>query len=271
MPELMPVIVMILSFSYVHFCNCLFLPPPPFFPNCVTGPGWLCGAVCGHTCCHPVFSVSLGLSTLFNLCCKQMLLAPCGNTCFAAETNEAGLLGAAADLLFHRAHDLSKPQGLILAISLILSMPRGGIVVMAPCCGSWVWINKGTSKRSALNPLGNESVNSVRLGNLFAARCAILALLCSACSIEWIVEQPGTSSIGSHPRWWVLKKAVKVYTGRFWMGSFGSSTRKRTVLWSSSADLIRPICLLLGFCVQIMMPNLLGLLNMTTYPEFLLA
>ncbi len=74
-----------------------------------------------------------------------------------------------------RIHDLelmlcpsifSTRYGFAMALLAILKLRRGGLLVLGPPCGSFVWVNLATSKRSVLNPFGDSSRPHVSMGNL---------------------------------------------------------------------------------------------------------
>lgn len=55
-------------------------------------------------------------------------------------------------------------------IRLTLQLMAGGILVGGPPCGSWVFINRGTSQRSSTRILGNCALKYVRDANSFLVR-----------------------------------------------------------------------------------------------------
>ena len=74
--------------------------------------------------------------------------------------------------------DLSSACGFITAVLAVLACdPASHIVVLAVVCSSWVSISRGTTKRAFLDPLGDPSVASVKMGNLLASRQGIFCLL----------------------------------------------------------------------------------------------
>jgi hypothetical protein len=54
---------------------------------------------------------------------------------------------------------------------VVLSASQGSMVLLAgTLCSSWVAANRGTSKRSFLNPMGDLTAPSVRAGNAMVSR-----------------------------------------------------------------------------------------------------
>ncbi|CAK9094311.1 unnamed protein product, partial [Durusdinium trenchii] len=72
--------------------------------------------------------------------------------------------------------DLMTPAGFITAVLAVLGCDEAHIVVVAIVCSSWVSISRGTTKRTWLSPLGDPSVESVRMGNVLASRPGIKLL-----------------------------------------------------------------------------------------------
>ncbi|CAE7794044.1 unnamed protein product, partial [Symbiodinium necroappetens] len=71
--------------------------------------------------------------------------------------------------------DLNSNAGMVIAISLILRSKLDQLVAaFGVVCSSFVPVNKGTSKRCYLCPLGDESSLAVRKGNKLMARSTIL-------------------------------------------------------------------------------------------------
>lgn len=53
-----------------------------------------------------------------------------------------------------------------MAILNVLRCVPDGVMVLGPPCASFVFINLGTSRRSATNPFGNESLPHVEMGSM---------------------------------------------------------------------------------------------------------
>ena len=60
-------------------------------------------------------------------------------------------------------------------------------------CSSMVGTNVGTSRRSVLTPMGDESQASVRYANGMAARQSLLLYLVTALGGVWFLEQAASS------------------------------------------------------------------------------
>jgi hypothetical protein len=116
--------------------------------------------------------------------------------------NSAGLKGVGIEL--HAGpgpeHDLTTPIGIVRAIQLVLRLKIAGLLWNGMPCSTFIFLNRGTSKRSRQCPLGSEQVPSVATANLLASRVAILIMLAAARSAVWITEQPASSVLEHHPR-----------------------------------------------------------------------
>eukprot|EP00969_Alexandrium_andersonii_P190998 8437568-Alexandrium_andersonii.AAC.1 len=93
---------------------------------------------------------------------------------------------------------LSAP-GYVLFLKLLLQIRGGGFKLAAPVCSSWVWINRGTSRRSWSNPLGDTRQATIAQASCMVARVILGLLICEAKSIWWVLEQPQGSLMRRHP------------------------------------------------------------------------
>jgi hypothetical protein len=135
------------------------------------------------------------------------------------------------------------PEGLLTMVVFALRLRDGlrtaqGIIERAlshwgTVCSSWIFVSKGTTGRSALLPHGNESVQSVREGNVQVSRMCLTLWLLAAKSVGWILEQPGSSTMEQHKRMQEHFRIFGVRAVRTWMGAFGGPHQKPTQLKSS--------------------------------------
>ena len=66
-------------------------------------------------------------------------------------------------------------EGLALLVRQICRVRACGIVLMAPVCSSWSWMSRFSTQRSIIEPLGNETSESVAAGNLMVSRMVSIA------------------------------------------------------------------------------------------------
>ena len=115
-----------------------------------------------------------------------------------------------------------------------MQLRAGGLAFFAPVCSSFVFINRGTARRSICTPLGDCSLDHVVTGNLLAARTALLVMVATWKMCCWIVEQPASSLLIDHPRFQELVSLQTVYRHRVCMGWYGASSLKPTLLCSNA-------------------------------------
>lgn len=71
-----------------------------------------------------------------------------------SKMQEAGLRAVPYDVLQGPQCDITRAEGFAHALTLCMQLRLGGGALLAPPCSSWVWVNRGTSGRSKLLPLG---------------------------------------------------------------------------------------------------------------------
>ena len=82
-------------------------------------------------------------------------------------------------------------------------------------CSSWVYICRGTSGRKRWKPLGDQSKDFVKNGNLMVSRLAVILRILHAKGVFVIVEQPASSLMIYHPRLQgLIKNDIKLYQVR---------------------------------------------------------
>ena len=55
-----------------------------------------------------------------------------------------------------QVNDILSTRGFVWALQLVRRLHRGGLIVAAPPCSSWIWMNSGTSGRSRVLTLGGR-------------------------------------------------------------------------------------------------------------------
>ena len=83
--------------------------------------------------------------------------------------------------------------GLCVATQQLMRVKRAGLLFSGLPCSSFIWLNRGTTHRSADNPDGSPYVPTACFGNLLAARFALLALTGIIRGVWWVCEQPSSS------------------------------------------------------------------------------
>ena len=159
------------------------------------------------------------------------LFAGCG--CVTRAQQRRGFIATSMEIeRDQKFEDFNSPHGFLYAVLMILRLRPGGGCLAAIVCSSWVNLNRGTSGRSVLRPLGNKDVPSVKSGNLQASRLCLLLQLMDALKVFWVVEQPAGSLLMHHPRLRIFKTRVPVWKHLVRMLHFGHLARKATWLYS---------------------------------------
>ena len=65
-----------------------------------------------------------------------------------------GLSGVALDSAYGAHMDFNMAGGMAVAFLCLVRIVVGGLLFMGPKCSSWVWVNRGTAKRSLANVWG---------------------------------------------------------------------------------------------------------------------
>ena len=98
--------------------------------------------------------------------------------------------------------NINTPGGFCKAVLYTIALRADGLLWAAPPCSSWVWLSRGSSGRSAQNPMGSQKYANVRLANQQVARVALLILIAAVLhNARVMVEQPVSSLLAKHPRW----------------------------------------------------------------------
>ena len=134
-----------------------------------------------------------------------------------------------------RLRDGCKQNG----IELFRALSHWGTV-----CSSWIFVSMGSTGRSKDRPEGNQSVPSVRKGNIMVARMFLVLWLLRCKRVGWILEQPGSSLMEHSHRALQHFDRFGFCAVRTWMGAFGGPHCKPTQLKGSVpwlSKLVRPM------------------------------
>ena len=94
--------------------------------------------------------------------------------------------------------------------------------------------NRGTSRRSSSRPMGEESYQSVRAGNVLTARTLIIMMICHALGCFWCLEQPKGSLMEELPVFQQFLKKIPTWKHCFNMRDYGAASQKPTWLYASN-------------------------------------
>jgi hypothetical protein len=147
---------------------------------------------------------------------------------------EAGFCTRTYEILDGRDQNILTCRGYVRAVNDVLSLKPGGLCLLAVVCSSWVFMNRFTSGRSLLRPLGN-SRKYVKRANIMMARCCLLVELLAARGCVWVIENPVSSLLFSHPRFQrMLAEGLQCWRVVLSLGAFGAGSRKPIQLVSNA-------------------------------------
>ena len=70
---------------------------------------------------------------------------------------------------FENCESTRTRQGFIRALAYILQLQVSGLLHCGPPCSSWVWVSRGSTKRTRYNVLGSKKSKSAAEGNTSVA------------------------------------------------------------------------------------------------------
>ena len=126
--------------------------------------------------------------------------------------------------------------GFVTAIGLAFQMDtRAAIASLACVCSSWIWASRSATGRSVAYPLGRDDRAGVSTGNWQVARAVMIMGFLLVRGLDWLLEQPMSSCLKTHPLFqWLLRKwAGKIFAFTFNMHLFGVPTEKQTTVYTT--------------------------------------
>ena len=123
-----------------------------------------------------------------------------GEAQLCKEATSAGLKAIPFEVTTNKHNNVMTDVGFLRAATLILRLKHGAVLWCGTPCSTWVFMSRGSTRRSATEPLGDEHVEKVRVSNCLVARTVLLTLLAIARGVAWAWEQPISSLMTEHPR-----------------------------------------------------------------------
>ena len=108
-------------------------------------------------------------------------------------------------------------------------------------CSTWVVMERGSTKRSENNVLGQTKHPSVKHANLMVARSALLMALAMLRLMCFMLEQPHSSLMALHPLMQLVARVATTLPAGKWvevstyMGAYGGDRPKRSKLYGNRA------------------------------------
>ncbi|CAK9084650.1 unnamed protein product [Durusdinium trenchii] len=151
--------------------------------------------------------------------------------------SEQGYRCCKVDLDYDECMDFNACGGFLLCAHLILNQVPDRCNLLAPVCGSWSAVSRGSTLRSYINPMGRHCP-SVDSGNRMVSRCVLLILLMMSKNLRWLLEQPHQSLLPRHKRMeWLLNRVVFVHIVYFWMMHYNKKSPKRSMMLSNMSSI----------------------------------
>ena len=137
--------------------------------------------------------------------------------------------------------NINVDQGFITAVDKGLRTTASDpFAFFAPKCSSWVWVNRGSSKRSPWEPLGDTSKKWVRRANLMVWRTLLLVMFIICKGGRYMLEQPSSSIMDEHPAFdpliaLAVAKKCRLLMVSTWLGLFGAPSPKCIKIYTNTA------------------------------------
>ena len=120
---------------------------------------------------------------------------------FSSQAFDKNRVPGVTDVDGPSSEDVLVPSGFWNALTCVLSIVEGGLLMMAPCCKSMGFMNRKNTCRTSENPEGNLMCAAVQDGNAQAKVAAFLFALACLRGIKCVVENPVGSVLFSLPVW----------------------------------------------------------------------
>lgn len=127
----------------------------------------------------------------------------------ASAMEAEGMSVARFEIKYNPDDNMLTTAGWLRALRLICRLRHGALLWAGIPCSSFVFLNRGTSHRTAQHPCGDEAVPSVKSANVIVSRVILLLLVAIARNAAWAVEQPLSSLMDLHPRFAQLKELCR--------------------------------------------------------------
>ena len=92
-----------------------------------------------------------------------------GMQAWSSAMRDHGLVTNTFELCDDEEQNMLTPEGFCLAVKSILETRAAGLNLFAVVCSCWTFLNRGTSGRNPLRPLGNQGLRYVREANVMVA------------------------------------------------------------------------------------------------------
>lgn len=135
---------------------------------------------------------------------------------------EAGYACIARDIKMSKHLDIASGTGFMAILQGLRSLAICGLAWLAIPCSSWIFLSRGSTKRSRLRPKGKRAYKKVRLANKIARRVVYLCHYIEKKGAYWCIENPTSSIIHMYPPMRELLDRPEIKEIRVNLGQFGA-------------------------------------------------
>ena len=137
---------------------------------------------------------------------------------------EAGYACMARDIKMSRKLDITSTVGFMAILQGLRCLAIGALAWLAVPCSSWIFLSRGSSKRTRLRPKGKRTFKKVSLANKVARRVVYLCHYIEKKGAFWCIENPTSSIINQYPPMRELLDRPEIREIRVNLGQFGASS-----------------------------------------------
>ena len=137
------------------------------------------------------------------------------------------------DIASDPMQDLTTEHGFYDALTTILGLLPGALILLGPPCGLWVFMTSSVHKRTRRNPIGDTTRLVVRQANCLVRNLSLLLAIAHYRRCWFVLEQPGSSRMWRYPSVALLFEELKLCRVYTWLRCFGHLIPKPTYLLSN--------------------------------------
>ena len=126
-------------------------------------------------------------------------------------------------------HNFVTELGFFTALTMVLAMAPGSLLVAGPPCSLFIWMSSGFTRRNA-RPGGDTSHSKVVLSNILVHNLVVLLCIAHCRGVWFLLEQPSSSKMFNLDYMRLLLAQVEASYVWTWMRCFGHDMAKPTVL-----------------------------------------
>ena len=232
-------------YIYVYACIARACSLKPSAPSHVVVYKLYCGsmqpAAADRSCMHPGSKAALqALLIQMYGCGRQPDRDITFVEIFAGEASVSkgmrllGYEGQTLDLRKSLTHDILTPAGFLTAMAAAMRIRRGGVLWAAPPCSTWIFLSRHSTGRDK-DPSGNWQTSAyVASQNALVCRLLLLARLCIARGVYYIIEQPRSSCMFEYAPFAAFLQKHPATSVSTEMGAFGMKAEKDTILMGTA-------------------------------------